>query len=73
MARGHDIRIAHGYRVCLKCCFFVREREGLVRDLGKDCTGHPRKGDNAGRVRQQRRDLILLGKDPKSRKPILPS
>eukprot|EP00959_Pyramimonas_sp_CCMP1952_P158226 3309092-Pyramimonas_sp.AAC.1 len=54
----------------MTCCYFVRERDGLFRELGKDCTGSPLKGDSAGRVRKQRRELLLAGNDPKTREPL---
>eukprot|EP00959_Pyramimonas_sp_CCMP1952_P195401 4086033-Pyramimonas_sp.AAC.1 len=69
-ALGHDIHIISGFCVCMKCCYFARERDGLLRQLGKECAGHPMKGDNAGRVRRQRRDLILRGLGPQSRQRL---
>ena len=69
-ARGHAIRAAYGYSVCVRCGAYARDVRGRCRSLGREClgrfggTGEHGRLDSAGRARQRRVHKILEGRHP---------
>ena len=68
--RGHAIRTAFGYCLCVKCGGFSRDEQGRCKLLGAQCTGRFGSRDatgrleDVGRARLRRITRILEGRHP---------